>query len=555
MPKSILKILFSAISLFIFSKTNAQDWNMNIEMFYSDSTAIVIENNYMQDKNGAKVQPLFVQMPFPKFYFDVYGPLIRISLFRMSELMRNGGFRHTGAFKDTLKKDASYFNIENLEYRISKKSATQNAWEPVRSSKKYISSYQTADSVYKRNGLLLYTDSLENGDTVHIYFRNATDSPFLNICFVKKDPLLSPPLLMLRKDNHQPDISIEKFVQSTIENYQIDKYQPFYQYRPGSSDEWSDRLFKDTKIAFVFRPRVDVANDSAFEYRLLVNGHSNTEWKKSDNIIYAYHFLPGNSYRMEVRYSDKPQFIYHYQFHVDALWYQTIWLKIAVAFIILVLVCLCYLFFRNRQRRRAYQQQLSRMNSIAAQLNPHFVFNALGSIQGLLNAGNIESANHYLSGFGKLLRHTLNDYEKATITLEQELKNLSNYIELEQLRKPFKFLWNIPDNLNTAEIRMLPLLFQPIIENAIKHFFNAEKPLIIEMNFLTEKMDMLITIMDNGSGFITNESISGKGLPLTKSRIELFNKISKSKKIGYQIESKKGGTSFHFKFINWLNED
>lgn len=347
-------------------------------------------------------------------------------------------------------------------------------------------------------------------------------------------------------------MSIEKFIQEAYKNYlAID--QSFYQNWPGKNIKQNDKVFEESKLAFFFRPRTDIANDTAFEYRLLTNGKA-PQWKKSDNIIYAYDLKAGNQYRLEVRYTDKPQYVYHYQFFVPSNWYQTNWFKAAIVFVLILIVLLLYFFFNNRRRKRLQTEQINKMKTLSAQLNPHFVFNAMGSIQGLLNSGQIENANHYLSGFGKLLRNTLNSSEKNTTTLQEEMNNLSNYISLEQLRKTFDYQVQVESNIYLSETEMLPLLFQPVIENAIKHN-DDKKTLQIKLRISKRNNNMEILIQDNGQGFDIHKHYTGQGLPLTKARIELFNLTTKKKKIQQEINSNGNGTSFLFKFINWLNHD
>ena len=106
---------------------------------------------------------------------------------------------------------------------------------------------------------------------------------------------------------------------------------------------------------------------------------------------------------------------------------------------------------------------------IRAQLNPHFTFNALSSIQSLMNQNKIEEANYYFTEFGSLLRTSLHNNEKEMLPLQIELQTLEQYITLEQLRFGFAYKIDVAKNINTSTIEVPLLLLQPLVENAIKH--------------------------------------------------------------------------------------
>ena len=190
-----------------------------------------------------------------------------------------------------------------------------------------------------------------------------------------------------------------------------------------------------------------------------------------------------------------------------------------------------------------------------AQLNPHFVFNALGSIQGLLNDNQIEKANQYLAGFGSLLRNTLISSEKEMQSLEVEIKSIKNYIELEQLRNPFLFRLTIDEKIDIHEVQTLPLLMQPLIENAIKHGISNKENAEITLTISKKEDDLIFEIADNGKGFDILEEQKGFGLKLVKDRITLFNQSSTKMKIDIKIQSDLSGTQITVYYKNWLKND
>src|SRR6185436_1288197 len=102
---------------------------------------------------------------------------------------------------------------------------------------------------------------------------------------------------------------------------------------------------------------------------------------------------------------------------------------------------------------------------------PHFIFNALNSVQHFILQGNVVEANKYLSKFSKLQREILHCSNQQFITLEKEIEILSRYLELEQYRVGESFSWkiNMTDEIEPVEIKIPPMVLQPFVENAIWH--------------------------------------------------------------------------------------
>ncbi|WP_298315202.1 sensor histidine kinase [uncultured Aquimarina sp.] len=140
--------------------------------------------------------------------------------------------------------------------------------------------------------------------------------------------------------------------------------------------------------------------------------------------------------------------------------------------------------------------------ALKAQMNPHFIFNVLNSINNYILKNDIEKASDYLTKFSKLIRKVLTNSTKNTIPLSQELAIIKSYIELERLRIKggFSFSFEQTEDLLIAEIP--PLCLQPYIENAIWHGLNhkkGDKQLLIRISRLNEEIIKII-IIDNGVG-------------------------------------------------------
>ncbi len=170
--------------------------------------------------------------------------------------------------------------------------------------------------------------------------------------------------------------------------------------------------------------------------------------------------------------------------------------------------------------------------SVHAQLNPHFTFNALSSIQGLINNNDIKGANRYLSDFATLVRRSLADSEQPFIPLQRELQTLDTYLTLEQLRFNFTFVIHCSEEVPVATIEVPSLLLQPLVENAVKHGIAAlQEKGLIRVEVLRQGDDLVIQINDNGKGFEPGKETPGYGLKLTRDRIRLLNEMAAEEQV------------------------
>jgi len=159
-------------------------------------------------------------------------------------------------------------------------------------------------------------------------------------------------------------------------------------------------------------------------------------------------------------------------------------------------------------------------------MNPHFIFNALHSIQSLINNRQYKEANAYLVKFSLLMRRVLNDSEKTFVSLSEEIEAVSLYAELEKLRFDFVFSMEIDRDINTDLIEIPGMIIQPLIENAILHGI-AQKGSNGTLKVLISKDAgyLKIKVIDNGPGWTakTDEKQNGFGLKLVKERLNLLN--------------------------------
>lgn len=220
---------------------------------------------------------------------------------------------------------------------------------------------------------------------------------------------------------------------------------------------------------------------------------------------------------------------------------------------------LCFWLYRRSTKRMMQQMALQqettqlKLKSIRSQLNPHFIFNALSSIQNLVNKQAVQEASHYLSRFAKLTRATLDSSNREMISLEEEWELTGHYLQMEQLRFGFTYTLTMDNTLQPVNIEVPPMLLQPLIENAVKHGVAGKSEGHIEVYTKQVDKNLVITVEDNGPGFETTNTTTGFGLKLNRERLELLNSIYPGQAFDMDIRSAESGTTISITFKNWLS--
>lgn len=185
---------------------------------------------------------------------------------------------------------------------------------------------------------------------------------------------------------------------------------------------------------------------------------------------------------------------------------------IAIVTILLVVIMLILYILSIRKKQSQLKQNDLQQQVLRSQMNPHFIFNVLGSIQNFIMQNDTKKASNYLSQFASLTRATLNNSTEETITLADEISMLKNYIELERMRSQNKFSFqiNYADDLEVDFIHIPPMLIQPFVENSIKHGFkNQNKNGMLKLQIEDKTDSVEFIIKDNGQG-IQQKSIKDK---------------------------------------------
>lgn len=232
---------------------------------------------------------------------------------------------------------------------------------------------------------------------------------------------------------------------------------------------------------------------------------------------------PGK-HQLLVRYpmEGAPAFVYDFEVLPD--WKDSLLWPILASILLTTLVL--FLFFRTKIKRTEERARKNRLDlqAIQSQLNPHFMFNALGSIQHLVHHDK-QSADMYLTEFSNLLRHSLYNNEKEMVPLTVELQTLNSYIRMEKLRFGFSYEQQLEELKAPENISIPALLIQPLIENAIKHgIASLQQNGLLKVKICKEDENLIIEITDNGKGFSENKSGKGLGLKLVKERIAVLKR-------------------------------
>ncbi len=214
-----------------------------------------------------------------------------------------------------------------------------------------------------------------------------------------------------------------------------------------------------------------------------------------------------------------------------------------VVLFILLVFGMVFLIYNRLQLKKTLtlQKELAEyeQKALHLQMNPHFVFNCLGSISSFIVQNGTDSAIKYLSKFSKLMRLTLEYSKESLIPIDKEIESLQNYLELEQLRFNNKFNFSIYKSTEIEDDMALPpLLLQPFVENAIIHGVIPKKEMgTIAIRFEIEKESLLCTVEDNGIGFQQskaqkeNSVVAHKSMALdiTQKRLEMIESVTHKK--------------------------
>ena len=218
-------------------------------------------------------------------------------------------------------------------------------------------------------------------------------------------------------------------------------------------------------------------------------------------------------------------------------------LQLAAAVLGILLLVLARAWFAIRRKNRKIALQ-----SLRREMNPHFVFNSLNSVNQFIAQNDELAANKYLSAYSQLMRYTMENSNRDFVSLSSELEMLRKYLDLERLRFPeqFEYHINIAENIDPDAEQVPNMLIQPNLENAIWHGLRyLEEKGRLELSVQKQNGRLLLRIEDNGIGLERSRALktknqrqySSRGLNNTRERIDLLNKLY-GKKIRFTLTEK-----------------
>ena len=312
---------------------------------------------------------------------------------------------------------------------------------------------------------------------------------------------------------------------------------------------------RDTVLTDSYDLRYDQQNVLLRFAGIELNGHfknlqytldKNTSWNNlSENTLnlqlnYGDHILQVRAVDINGNISTKMLTIY---INIATPFWKAVWFWVVIVLVIQLLIG--YLLMYQYKKRKAIklakeiagvQTASLEQQAFTSLMNPHFMFNALNSIQHYINVQDRQNANRYLTDFASLIRKNFEAAQQSFIPLEQELANIKIYLRLEQMRFTNRFDYTITnDETIDLDNWMMPtMMLQPLLENALLHGImpSAIKG-ELEIHIEEVKKDLLITITDNGIGIESsralklNELHKSRGTELIQKRIAALSHFVK----------------------------
>ncbi len=304
--------------------------------------------------------------------------------------------------------------------------------------------------------------------------------------------------------------------------------------------------YTDKRVRFEFVGLSYLSSgEITYRYRML---GLDSVWRETRADAVEYPDLPPGQFEWQLmalnRFGNRSRLL-TVPIRVDIQFWKRTWVLVAV-WLLSILATWGVVFLRVRWIRRRHrekevlQQRMNELESRAlkSQMNPHFIFNCLNSIQQSIFSGDVVSANRYISGLAGLIRTTLNNSSKAFVSVEEEVEYLSSYLELEKMRFKDKIDYElaVDETLDVAATLIPPMLIQPYVENGLHHGLQYKKEGRGRIKVLLQKEEagLLVTVEDNGVGRVRpavgmsggeQGSHSPRGMSLTEDRIVILNKL------------------------------
>ncbi len=312
-------------------------------------------------------------------------------------------------------------------------------------------------------------------------------------------------------------------------------------FNPDSIDQISS---SSHSIAFNFTaPFFDDPHNLLFQYRL--DGYDSDWSLPLINVRQArYISLPPGQYTFRLRiYGNLTEKKIAFEI-LPPFWKTDLFLYPAIAVGVCLFIAIFFYRIRRNRKRETKKNELIRrysrleLNALQTQINPHFTFNCLNSINYFIAANKNEEAGIYLSKFSRLLRMFIEHSRSEFITIREEITLLTLYCELEKLRfnEPFNFEIKIDKQRVNENMTIPSMILQHFVENAINHGLkNLDRKGTLLISFHLQSEGLIVTVEDDGIGRISSKKINSqkidshisRGSDITRERIDLINTIKK----------------------------
>lgn len=314
--------------------------------------------------------------------------------------------------------------------------------------------------------------------------------------------------------------------------------------------------YKNDSISFlhnenylkIYFTGISYKNPGTVEYKYKVEG-LDTNWVYTTYTSAQFQALSPGNYKFIVYaknndgyWSEKPAVLV---LTVLPEWWQTWVFRI---FIVIVVAGIIFLLIKKRldkiQKREEEKTVLqnkianTELKALRAQMNPHFIFNAINSVQYFMTNNDPESSQKYLSKFARLIRYVMDNSKPAVIPLEKEIEALRLYIDLEALRfeNRFEYEINVDKNIDVTYVQIPSMLIQPYVENAIWHGLMHKKGAgKLSITIKNDETILTCIIEDNGIGRERSKEIRATesmpyhksfGMSVTKERLEIISRLN-----------------------------
>ena len=288
--------------------------------------------------------------------------------------------------------------------------------------------------------------------------------------------------------------------------------------------------------------------DINYRYRLL---GLESKWQSTRSNFLSYPSLPSGEYRLQIQAINKfgkaseiREIVFEVEKKIiERFWFRFLIVGVIAGAVFFVLRSIVKRIRIREESRRLISGRIAELEQLAlkSQMNPHFIFNSLNSIQHYVMNKDIAGANKFISDFSRLIRSTLDYSSKSTIPIMDEVVYLRTYLELEKTRleNKFRFEIKVTQAIEEGDFVIPPMLLQPYVENSIRHGirFRNDNEGLVQLHFSLQGNFVVCVIQDNGIGrkaasqYKMNSPIEyqSKGMSLTESRVSYINRHLESK--------------------------